>query len=227
MSGAASSVRLVELGPRMTLRLVKIEEGLLDGEILHHEFVEKTEEEKKAIRENREKRKREKEKRKKEQEKNVRKKQKDRDLHKEKSLEGMKKKEDKEKSWQGEKIAEFKREQRKLGVDAGDSSDDDDAAYYEQEVGEKPDKDLFSKRQGGSKAFDGGKRFKSKKPGAKPGGSRSKDSDRSFDKSDKKKKKRKTQVFNTEGGGPNFKKGGGKDKLRGVKGGKVFKKKRK
>merc|ERR1719464_1627680 len=55
VSGATSSVRLVELGPRLSLRLVKIEEGLLDGEILHHEFVEKTEEEKKEIRENREK----------------------------------------------------------------------------------------------------------------------------------------------------------------------------
>ena len=62
----------------MSLKLVKIKEGLLDGEILHHEFVEKTEEEKKAIRERREKRKREKEKLKKEQEKNVRKKQKER-----------------------------------------------------------------------------------------------------------------------------------------------------
>ena len=60
----------------MTLKMVKIEEGLLDGEIIHHEFVEKTEEQKKEIRETREKRKREKEKRKKEQEKNIRKKQK-------------------------------------------------------------------------------------------------------------------------------------------------------
>ena len=44
LGGATSSVRLVELGPRMSLKLVKIEEGLLDGEILHHEFVEKTDE---------------------------------------------------------------------------------------------------------------------------------------------------------------------------------------
>ena len=44
VGGATISVRLVELGPRMSLRLVKIEEGLLDGEILHHEFVEKTKE---------------------------------------------------------------------------------------------------------------------------------------------------------------------------------------
>merc|ERR1711936_746009 len=90
LGGATSSVRLVELGPRMSLRLVKIEEGLLDGEILHHEFVEKTDEEKKAIKEGREQRKREKDKRRKEQEKNVRKKEKEKQDHKKKTLEGMK-----------------------------------------------------------------------------------------------------------------------------------------
>ena len=42
-----------------------------------------------------------------------------------------------------------------------------------------------------------------------------------------KKGKRKVKVFNTEGVGPNFKKGGGRDKLRTVKAGKISKKKRK
>lgn len=46
-------------------------------------------------------------------------------------------------------------------------------------------------------------------------------------KSVKKGKKGKVKVFNTEGVGPNFKKGGGKEKLRGVKAGKISKKKRK
>merc|ERR1712113_751705 len=84
------------------------------------------------------------------------------------------------------------------------SSDDDDAAYYEQEIGEKPDKDLFSKKSGSSKAFDGGKRFNSKKKGA------GRSSKRKFDnengdrkKSVKKGKKGKVKVFNTEGVGPN------------------------
>ena len=244
VGGATSSVRLVELGPRMTLRLVKIEEGLLDGEILHHEFVEKTEEEKKEIRENRERRKREKEKRKKEQEKNIRKKSLEREDHKKKSLAGMEKKEEKEKSWQGQKVAEYKKEMKKSGDEGVEISDDDDAKYYEQEVGTKPDKDLFSKNsQGPKKPFDGGKRFK-RKPGG-PGSSKaaskfSRDRDdsrsskgskfsRKRDRDDSrgdKKKKRKTKVFNTEGVGPNFKKGGGKEKLRRVKGGKVMKKKR-
>merc|ERR1711872_536193 len=156
VGGGTSSVKLVELGPRMTLRLVKVEEGLLEGEVLHHEFVEKTDEEKKAIRERREKLKKEKEQRKRNQEKNVRKKEKEKADNKARSLAGMKKKEEKEIKWQGEKVAEFEKEQ---GEDNGVAySSDDDEAYYEKEVGQKPEKDLFSKGSSG-KTNAGGKRM--------------------------------------------------------------------
>lgn len=74
------------------------------------------------------------------------------------------------------------------------------------------------------KPFDGGKRF-NKKVGVRSSKvskfSRNRDDD---SKGDKKKKKRPTKVFNTEGVGPSFRKGSGKDKLRRVKGGKVRKK---
>lgn len=43
--GAASNVKLVEVGPRLTLELVKILSGLCEGETLHHSVVEKTREE--------------------------------------------------------------------------------------------------------------------------------------------------------------------------------------
>ena len=33
-----SAIRLVELGPRLTLSLLKIEEGICDGEVLYHSF---------------------------------------------------------------------------------------------------------------------------------------------------------------------------------------------
>ena len=253
VGGSTSSVRLVELGPRMTLRLVKIEEGLLEGEVMHHEFVEKTDEEKKVIKEKREKAKREKEKRKRDQEKNVKKKEKDREDNKAKSLEGMKKKEAKEKSWQGEKIAEFKKEQAEQGeaveTEKYESSDDDEA-YYEKEVGQKPDKDLFSGSVKG-KSFDGGKRFNKKKPegggkhfrGREKSGGREEKGGKKFEGKGKRfedkgkkfegrgkdrgdKKKRTRHVFNSDGVGPDYKKGGlGKGKLRGVKGGKVVKNK--
>jgi len=232
VGGQQSSVRLVELGPRMKLKLVKIEEGLLDGEVLHHEFVEKTAEEKKVIKEKREKRKREKESRKREQDKNVKKKEKDKSKHIEKSLEGMKKKEEKEKTWQGEKIEEWKKEQSKLGEDIGEAFEttakyedsDDDEAWYEKEVGEKPDKDLFIGSSKG-KSFDGGKRFKNKKRDVS--GKRPERRDNKEERRGKDKKKGRMKVFNSDGVGPNFKKGGGgKDKgLRGVKGGKIGKRK--
>merc|ERR1711994_349870 len=146
---------------------------------------------------------------------NVKKKKLEREDHKNKSLEGMKKKENEQKSWQGEKaLKKFEKEQHD-GPAQAESSDDDDAAYYEQEVGQKPDKDLFSKRSGPSKAFDGGKRFNSKKKGSFPNrGGASKGPRKKFEDEGPrsgKKGKRKVKVFNTEGVGPNFKKGGGRD----------------
>jgi ribosome biogenesis protein SSF1/2 len=47
------AIRLHELGPRMTLELVKIENGLCDGEVLYHRYIKKTPEE---IKENERKR---------------------------------------------------------------------------------------------------------------------------------------------------------------------------
>ncbi|CAI4227582.1 unnamed protein product [Auanema sp. JU1783] len=40
--GQATNVRLMELGPRLKLELVKIEEGIDEGEVLYHKYVEKT-----------------------------------------------------------------------------------------------------------------------------------------------------------------------------------------
>uniref|UniRef100_A0A8B9R2N5 Brix domain-containing protein n=1 Tax=Anas platyrhynchos TaxID=8839 RepID=A0A8B9R2N5_ANAPL len=45
MKAQQSAVRLTEIGPRMTLQLVKVEEGLAQGNVLFHSFIHKTEEE--------------------------------------------------------------------------------------------------------------------------------------------------------------------------------------
>lgn len=42
MPAQKSAVRLVELGPRIRLQLIKIEEGILEGEVMFHEFVKKS-----------------------------------------------------------------------------------------------------------------------------------------------------------------------------------------
>jgi ribosome biogenesis protein SSF1/2 len=68
------AVKLVELGPRMRLRLTKVEEGLCSGKVMWHEYVHKSKEELQELEKRWEKRRQEKEARKKEQKANVEKK---------------------------------------------------------------------------------------------------------------------------------------------------------
>ncbi|KMQ97227.1 protein peter pan, partial [Lasius niger] len=152
-ANSKSAIRLYELGPRITLQLIKVENGLLDGEILFHEFVHKTEEEKLAIEKKREAKKKLKEKRKRIQEENKRKKEIQKQDHKEKSLKGIQKK--KESDILLQKIAKESAEKSKL-------EEDDDAQYYREEVGEEPDKDLFQTKIG-TKRPHKHMRYKSKK----------------------------------------------------------------
>ncbi|KAJ9610253.1 rRNA-binding ribosome biosynthesis protein [Cladophialophora chaetospira] len=65
------AIKLVELGPRLRLRLVKVEEGICDGRVMWNEFVTKTASQEKALDQKWEKRRTEKEARKKEQKENV------------------------------------------------------------------------------------------------------------------------------------------------------------
>ncbi|XP_057651095.1 protein Peter pan [Diorhabda carinulata] len=119
-----SAIRLSELGPRLTLQLIKIEDGLLDGEVLYHELIHKTEEEKEEIQRKREQKRKLKEKRKKVQEANKKAKDELKQKLKDQSLKGMRK------DTQNESNTELEK--------------DDDAQYYKEDVGEEPDKDLFS-----------------------------------------------------------------------------------
>lgn len=123
-----SSIRLSEIGPRLTLKLMKIEEGLLDGATLYNNNVVKTDEEKLQLENKLRMKQRLKIKRKKEQEKNVLAKKMKKEEHKKKCLKGMaivKGKDDNDSDW-------------------ADVEDDDDAQYYREEVGEEPDADLFN-----------------------------------------------------------------------------------
>ncbi|KAI9796206.1 MAG: hypothetical protein M1833_006457 [Piccolia ochrophora] len=71
-------VKLVELGPRMKLRMTKVEEGVCGGKVMWHEYISKTAEEEKEMEALWEGRRREKEKRKKVQKENVERKKKER-----------------------------------------------------------------------------------------------------------------------------------------------------
>jgi len=87
-----SSIKLTEMGPRLTLELVKIEEGVATGEVLFHKYVEKTDTEKKKLKKNKEQASSLKAERRKKQEANVEKKNKEREAHKAKCIAGMKRK---------------------------------------------------------------------------------------------------------------------------------------
>jgi len=52
VNNSTSAIRLSEIGPRLKLKLVKIEEGVCDGEVLYHDLIKKTPEELKVLREN-------------------------------------------------------------------------------------------------------------------------------------------------------------------------------
>ncbi|KAI1316711.1 hypothetical protein EDD11_009600 [Mortierella claussenii] len=77
------AIKLVELGPRMELRLVKIQAGMCDGEVLYHDFIKRSPEELKAQKVEREKKMQEKAARRKAQEANVAKKKTEKEAAKE------------------------------------------------------------------------------------------------------------------------------------------------
>ncbi|KAM4038881.1 suppressor of SWI4 1 homolog [Anomaloglossus baeobatrachus] len=132
-----SAVRLTEIGPRMTLQLVKIEEGLNDGKVLYHNFVKKTEEEIMAMLDRREKKLKQKSERRKKQEQNVKLKKAANEENKKRSLAGMKRKHPEDEDDEVEDPGASGEQ------DPAEVSEDDDAEYYRQTVGEEPDKDLF------------------------------------------------------------------------------------
>lgn len=65
------AVKLIELGPRMKLRMTKVEEGVCNGKVMWHEYIHKSKEEMKALDKKWEQRRQEKEARKKIQKDNV------------------------------------------------------------------------------------------------------------------------------------------------------------
>jgi len=71
------AVKLVELGPRLKLRLMKVEDGVCEGKIMWHDFISKSDAEVRKLDQNWATRRKEKERRKKEQKENIERKKKD------------------------------------------------------------------------------------------------------------------------------------------------------
>jgi len=138
-----SAIRLHELGPRLTLQLVKIEEGLCDGKVVHHSFIEKSSEELSALEKTRKEKLKIKEQRQKEQKQNIANKKKSQEEHKKKCLEGMSTEDGDSKEKKDEDGAND--DDAAEGDDEEFTSDEDDAEYFRKEVGEEPEVGSFSK----------------------------------------------------------------------------------
>ncbi|CAL8265329.1 unnamed protein product [Gadus morhua 'NCC'] len=174
MASQQSAVRLTEIGPRMTLKLMKIQEGMGDGDVLYHAAIFKTEEELQEILNRKEAQLKEKDARRKKQAQNVAEKLAKREQHKNKSLEGIKRKREEEEDSevedpgvQGDKVPVVE--------------SDDEAEYYRQAVGQEPEEGMFpppKKRRAPREhtgSFARGNKFHGKPPregghGRSPGG---------------------------------------------------------
>ncbi|KAM9345634.1 suppressor of SWI4 1 homolog [Symphorus nematophorus] len=137
MASQQSAVRLTEIGPRMTLQLTKIQEGMGEGNVLYHAMISKTEEEIQELLRRKEAQLKDKEGRRKKQEQNVALKKEKREEHKKKSLEGIKRKHAEAEDDSEVEDPGMQQDQ----VAAAES--DDEVEYYRQAVGEEPDEDMF------------------------------------------------------------------------------------
>lgn len=118
-SQTKSALKLVELGPRLSLQLIKVEQGLGDGNVMFHALVHKSPEEAKAIQKKAEQKVLLKKQRREEQDRNVERKQKDKD---EKRQAKRQRKEEREKS----ALEELRHKETEQNSDDDDSDDDDD-----------------------------------------------------------------------------------------------------
>ncbi|XP_062975050.1 suppressor of SWI4 1 homolog [Elgaria multicarinata webbii] len=158
MKAQQSAVRLTEIGPRMTLQLIKVEEGLGQGNVLYHSFIHKTDEEIQEALARKKAKLQLKAERRSKQEADVQRKEELRQAHRKKSLEGIKKKQQAE---GGDSDAEDPGMQEDQNAHV---PSDDDMEYYRQEVGEEPDEDLFpqsaKRKRGPHQSTTSGKRCK-------------------------------------------------------------------
>lgn len=120
-----SAIRLHEIGPRLTIELIKVQNELFTGEVLYHNAIVKTEEEIAEMKKLREEKKRLKELRKKIQTENVSKKEQQKEDHKKRSMAGAPKSE--------------------LNNPNEEEHADNDADYYREAVGEEPDEGMYIK----------------------------------------------------------------------------------
>ncbi|CAH0514842.1 unnamed protein product [Peronospora belbahrii] len=139
LKAGKSAVRLTEIGPRLTLKLTKVERGICEGDVLYHAYKTKTPEESAKAKAKHEAAMALKRQRREEQEENVAKKQEVKNAKKQLKAERKRKREEGDDDEHDETTA------NSGGND--DNSELDDADYYRREVGEEPDTYMFSEKK--------------------------------------------------------------------------------
>ncbi|KAM4880215.1 suppressor of SWI4 1 homolog isoform 1-T1 [Sylvia borin] len=160
-----SAIRLTEIGPRLTLQLVKVEEGLGQGNVLYHGLAPKSEAELQRLVARKEQQLQVKAERRRRQEQNVERKRQQRERHRERSLAGM----GRAPGDPGGDPGGDSDVEDPGAPEAGEEepSDEDEAEYYRQELGEEPDTDLFpssSKRKRSSSGDPQARKRRKKNP---------------------------------------------------------------
>ncbi|EHY53669.1 rRNA-binding ribosome biosynthesis protein [Exophiala dermatitidis] len=119
------AVKLVELGPRMRLRMVKVEEGICEGRVMWNEFVTKTKAEEKELDEKWAQKRKEKEARKQQQRENIERKKQLKKNTKANAGQGEGEEEDdEEEEWDSDELEDW---------DDDDLNDDDDSGDEDEE----------------------------------------------------------------------------------------------
>lgn len=131
-----SAIKLTELGPRLEMQLMRVEAGMCEGDVMYHAFVEKSEEEKEALRQDAHRRKSMKEQRRKEQDANVQRKNQEAQANKKRGEKRNRAERQGQQPWQVNDEVEGEVEMN-------------DADWYRQEVGEQPDADQFQDSEPG------------------------------------------------------------------------------
>ncbi|XP_058677413.1 suppressor of SWI4 1 homolog isoform X2 [Ammospiza caudacuta] len=178
-----SAIRVTEIGPRLTLQLLKVEEGLGQGNVLYHGLAPKGEQELRELQAWRERRLQVRAERRRLQEQNLERKRKQREQHRERSLAGMGRAPgvppgvptgatstgDTAGGPGGDSDVE---DPGAPGPGEAEASDEDEAEYYREELGEEPDADLFpgsSKRKRSRSAAPRAPKRRKRSPKSHPG----------------------------------------------------------
>lgn len=137
------AIRLTEVGPRLTLKLVKLEEGICSGKVLYHEYVHKTDDEIKLLEKRHRAKLRLKEERRKEQEANLQRKNAAKEAKKQRKLERRAARKAAEKDAEGDEDMD-KENNAGSNDESSDSDSESESEHNYSDVPEDIDSDLFS-----------------------------------------------------------------------------------